>query len=94
MFTGVSRVVPEYDSIEDHRICFRVGTYFMAAVLAAASYSRGGFILCLAGNARCVMVPGGNTFTWNLEQYTLAGTYWYRMSLMISVFTENCILLD
>ena len=34
----------------------------MAAVLAAASYSRGGLSLCLASSARRVMVPGGSTF--------------------------------
>ena len=34
----------------------------MAAVLAAASYSRGGFSLCLAGSVRRVMVTGGSTF--------------------------------
>ena len=34
----------------------------MAAVRADASYSRGGFGLCLAGSSRRVMVPGGSTF--------------------------------
>ena len=32
----------------------------MAAVLAAASYSRGGFGLCLSGSTWRVMVPGGS----------------------------------
>ena len=41
----------------------------MAAVWAAASYSRGGFSLCLAGSARRVMVPGGSTF--HLEPGTI-----------------------
>ena len=34
----------------------------MAAVLAAASYCRGGFSLCLYLSARRVMIPGGITF--------------------------------
>ena len=34
----------------------------MAAVLAAASYSRGGFSLCLASSARHFMVTGASTF--------------------------------
>ena len=41
----------------------------MDAVLAAASYSRGGFSPCLAGSARRVMVPGGSTF--HLEPGTI-----------------------
>ena len=49
-------------SIEEHQRCFRLGNYFMTAVLAAAIYSRGGFILCLAGSVRRVMVPGGIKF--------------------------------
>ena len=46
--------------IEYHQRCFRLGSYFMAAVLAATSYYRGGFSLCLAGSVRRVMVPGGS----------------------------------
>ena len=34
----------------------------MTDVLAAASYSRGGFSLCLAGSENRVMVPGGSMF--------------------------------
>ena len=34
----------------------------MAAVLAAASYSRGVFSICLASSVRRVMVPGGSMF--------------------------------
>ena len=41
----------------------------MAAVLAAASYSRGGFSPCLASIARRVLVPGGSTF--HLEPGTM-----------------------
>ena len=41
----------------------------MAAVLEAASYSRGGLTPCLAGSARRVMVPGGSTF--HLEPVTI-----------------------
>ena len=41
----------------------------MAAVLAAASYSRGGFSLCLAGSTRRVMVSGGSKF--HLEPGTI-----------------------
>ena len=52
--------------MEVHQICFRLGGYFMTAVLAAASYSRGG---C----ARHVMVPGVSTF--HLEPRTII-TLW------------------
>ena len=48
--------------IEEHHMCLRLGSYFMAAMLAAASYSRGGFSPYLAGSAKRVMVPGGSTF--------------------------------
>ena len=41
----------------------------MAAVLVAASYSRGGFSPCFAVSARRVMVPGGSTF--HLEPGTI-----------------------
>ena len=41
----------------------------MAVLLAASSYSRGGFILCLAGSARRVMVQGVSTF--HLEPGTI-----------------------
>ena len=41
----------------------------MAAMWAAASYSRGGFFLCRAGSVRRVMVPGGSTF--HLEPLTI-----------------------
>ena len=46
----------------------------MAAVLAGASYSRGGFSTCLTSSAMRVMVPGGSTSTCILEQYTIYGT--------------------
>ena len=39
-----------------------LGGYFMAAVLAAASYSRIGFSLYFAVCARRVRVPGGSKF--------------------------------
>ena len=48
--------------MEELQRCFRLGSYFMDAVWAAASYSRGGFSLFLAGSARRVMVKGGSTF--------------------------------
>ena len=41
----------------------------MAVVLAADSYSRGFFSLCIVGNARRVMVPGGSTL--HLEPVTI-----------------------
>ena len=41
----------------------------MAAVLAAASYSRIGFSLCLSVRTRRVRVPGGNAF--HLEPGTI-----------------------
>ena len=59
---GVNEISDTYSTIEEHQICFRLGSYFMASVLAAASYSRAGFSLCLAGIARLVMVPGVITF--------------------------------
>ena len=49
-------------NIEEHHRCFVLGGYFMAAVLAATSYYRGGFISCLDVSARCVKVPGGTHF--------------------------------
>ena len=55
--------------IEEHQRWFRLGSYFMAAVLAAASYSIGGFSLCLSVSARHVMVPGVITF--HLEPGTI-----------------------
>ena len=47
----------------------------MSAVLAAASYSRIGFRLCLTVSARRVRVPGGSAF--HLEQVTIGPMYWY-----------------
>ena len=41
----------------------------MAAMLAAARYSRGGFSLCRVDNVKRVMVPGGSTF--HLEPGTI-----------------------
>ena len=55
--------------IEEHHRCFGLGGYFMAAVLAAASYSRIGFSTCLAVRARRVRVPGGSAF--HLEPVTI-----------------------
>ena len=51
VFVGVNNlyVTEITTSIEEHQRCFRLGSYFMAAVCAAASYYRGGFSLCLAG---------------------------------------------
>ena len=48
--------------IEEHHRCFGLGGYFMAAMLAAASYSRIGFSPCLAVRAMRVRVPGGSAF--------------------------------
>ena len=55
--------------IEEHQRCFRLGSYFMAVMLEAASYSIGGFSLCIAVSARCDMVPGG--ITYHLESGTI-----------------------
>ena len=55
--------------IEEHHRGFRLGSYFMNAVLAFNSYSRGGFSLCLDSSARRVMVPGGSMF--HLEPGTI-----------------------
>ena len=55
--------------IEEHHRCFGLGGYFMAAVLAAASYSRTCFSLCLAARARHVRVLGGSAF--HLEPGTI-----------------------
>ena len=59
--------------IEYHHRCFRLGSYFMAAVLAAVSYSKGKFSPCLAGSVRRVMAPGGSTF--HLEPGTITGLF-------------------
>ena len=55
---------PNYNDldIEDHHRCFGLGCYFMAEVLAAASYSRIGLIIYLAVRARRVRVPVGSKF--------------------------------
>ena len=50
-------------------MCFGLGGYFMAAVLAAASYSRICFSPCLAVHTRRVRVPGGSAF--HLEPGTI-----------------------
>ena len=72
IFSGLGKhkdltVVTTY--IEEHHRCFGLSGYFMAAVLAAASYSRIGFGLYLAVCARRVMVPGGSKF--HLEPGTI-----------------------
>ena len=51
-----------FQIIEEHHRCFGLGGYFMAAVLAAASYSRGGFSPWIAVHARLVRIPSGSTF--------------------------------
>ena len=56
-------------NIEERHRCFRLGSYFMAAVLAAASYYRVVFSPCLAISARRGMVPGGIMF--HLEPGTI-----------------------
>ena len=48
--------------IEEHHRCFGLGGYFMAAVLADASYSRIGLSLYFAVHARHVRVLGGSKF--------------------------------
>ena len=48
--------------MEEHHRCFGLGGYFMAAVLAATSYSRIGFSLYFSVRARRVNVPGGSNF--------------------------------
>ena len=63
-FTGLNHV-----AIEEHHSCFGLGGYFMAAVLAAASYSSIGFSLYFAVHERRVMVPGGSKF--HLEPGTI-----------------------
>ena len=55
--------------IEEHQRCSRLGSYFISAVLAAASYSRGSFSLCLTRSARRGMVTGGSMF--HLEPGTI-----------------------
>ena len=54
---------------ENHHRRFGLGGYFMAAVLAATSYSRIGFSICLAVHARRLRVPGGSEF--HLEPGTI-----------------------
>ena len=59
--------------MEEHQRFFRLSSYFMAAMWADASYSRGGFSLCHAGSVRPVMVAGGSTF--HLEPGTISDIY-------------------
>ena len=65
------RVITTY--IEEHHRCFRLSGYFMAAVLAAASYSRIGFSTCLTVCARRLRVPGGIAF--HLDPGTILGSF-------------------
>ena len=58
-----------YVVIEEHHRCFRLGGYFMAAMLAVNSYSRIGFSLYFAVRARRVRVPVGSKF--HLETGTI-----------------------
>ena len=60
--------------IEEQHRCFGLGGYFMAAVLAASSYSRGGFSPRLAVSVGVLGFQVEVRSTWNLEQYTLAVT--------------------
>ena len=62
MKVDVQVLLPWYYGIEEHHRCFGLGGYFMAAVLAAASYSRIGFSIYFAVHARRVRVPGGSKF--------------------------------
>ena len=62
--------------IEENQICFKLGSYFMSAVWAAARYSRGGFSICHADSARCVMVSSGSMF--HLEPGTIELLVWTR----------------
>ena len=62
----------------------------MDAVLAAASYSRGGFSPCLDGSARYVMVPGGITF--HLEPGTI-GAAWLSSDTVFVMNTSKPIAL-
>ena len=55
--------------IEENDRYFGLGGYFMAALLAAASYFRIGFSLYFAIRARHVRVPGGSKF--HLEPGTI-----------------------
>ena len=55
----------------------------MATVLAATSYSRGGFNLCLAGSVRNFMVPGGSLF--RLEPGTISS---YRAMDLCFIFRD------
>ena len=67
-----------YVVIEEHHSCFRLGGYFMAAMLAADSYSRIGFSLYFAVRARSVRIPGGSKFYLEPEKihpcWNLTGT--------------------
>ena len=48
--------------IKEHHRRFGLGGYFIAAVLAVASYSRIGFSIYFAVCARSVSIPGGSKF--------------------------------
>ena len=59
----------------------------MAAVLAAASYSREGFSPCLAISARRVRVPGGSMF--HLEPGTICTYVHVHSDLMNICVRQN-----
>ena len=59
----------------------------MAAVLAAASYSRIGFSLCLAVRARCVRFTVGSAF--HLEPETILMTL--KMGVVYNHITESYV---
>ena len=76
--------------MEEHQRCFRLGSYFMAAVLEAASYSKGGFSLCLAVSVRPVMVPGGSMS--HLEPGTISASIMFVVSGSCPRDLESIIL--
>ena len=59
--------------IEEHHSCFRVGSYFMTAVLAAAIYYKGVSVIALLEVWGVLWFQVEVRSTWNLEQYTLTG---------------------
>ena len=71
--------------IEEHHRYFGLGGYFMAAVLAAAIYSRIGFSLYFAVCARRVRVPGGSKF--HLEPGTIVTSVRSQTSVNKKLFS-------
>ena len=71
-----------------------LGGYFMAAVWAATSCSRGGLSSALQVVQLLLWFQVEVRSTWIMELYTFAITYWYYMSYMLAGSHANYIIFD